>query len=245
MVGSCAQRQPAGLTHRRRSPATVCCRRELTEEAAAALLDEGRRTRYLDCRPAGRRADAAGGSQGGEQGPAVAPDVLRQWPGATLQAGAGTRLPQAAPADLAAYGVKERLATRWREVAGPQAAAAGGSGSGGASAGKGDFVSGRQRALFALLSSYSDLLLPVRPYPSGPPAAAAGAGAAGEDAADPELDAVLLHVLSHCAKAAERIRKHNERLKGAKGAAEPDAVPKDQGFTRAKVGWRWVCFALL
>ena len=205
------------------------------EEAAAALLDEKRRTRYLECRPAGQRATgAAGGSQGGEQGPAVAPDVLRQWPGAALQAAPGTRLPQAAPADLAAYGVKERLATRWREVAGPAAAAPGGGGSAGAGAAgaEGDCVSGRPRALFALRSSYCDLLLPVRPYPAGP------AAAAGE-APDPELDAVLLHVLSHCAKAADRIRRNNERLKAAAGGAAPglDAVPKDQGFTRAKVGW--------
>lgn len=56
-------------------------------------------------------------------------------------------------------------------------------------------------------------------------------------AADPELDAVLLHVLSHCAKAADRIKKNNDRLRAASGGDAPplDAVPKDQGFTRAKV----------
>ena len=60
----------------------------------------------------------------------------------------------------------------------------------------------------------------------------------GAETADPQMDAVLLHLLSHCAKAADRIKKNNDRLKAAKGsgAPPPDAVPKDQGFTRAKVG---------
>jgi hypothetical protein len=51
------------------------------------------------------------------------------------------------------------------------------------------------------------------------------------------MDAVLLHVLSHCAKAADRIKKNNDRLKAgpASAAAGVDAVAKDQGFTRAKV----------
>ncbi|PRW59313.1 U3 small nucleolar RNA-associated 25 [Chlorella sorokiniana] len=222
---------------------------QLSEERAAALLDESRRTRYLDCRAAGAAAAApSGGSQGGEQGPAVAGDVLRQWPHAALQAAEDTRLPQAAPSDLAAYGVKERLIGRWREVAGPPpgaaangaaSASAGGSGKGsrkscskdvGSSSGGGacgDFVSGQQRALFALLSCYPDLLLPCRPYPASK----------DPGAADPQLDAVLLHMLSHCAKAADRIKKNNDRLRSAAGGDTPalDAVPKDQGFTRAKV----------
>lgn len=51
---------------------------------------------------------------------------------------------------------------------------------------------------------------------------------------------MLLHALSHCAKAADRIKKNNDRLRaaGADGAPPLDAVPKDQGFTRAKVGLR-------
>lgn len=89
---------------------------------------------------------------------------------------------QSAPSDLAAYGVKERLVGRWREVAAPSPAAAangaangagGGSGKGGKKgSGKGgrsscgDFVSEEQRALFALLNCYSDMLLPCRPYPA-------------------------------------------------------------------------------
>lgn len=70
-------------------------------------------------------------------------------------------------------------------------------------------------------------------------------------APDPELDAVLLHVLNHCAKAADRVRKNNERLKAAgkgkgggdEGAEEP---PRDQGFVRPKVGRRcMLCVARL
>lgn len=67
------------------------------------------------------------------------------------------------------------------------------------------------------------------------------------DGPDPELDAVLLHVLSHCATAADRVRKSNERLKAAAAAAaaaggggEAEEPPRDQGFVRPKVGgWCW------
>lgn len=53
---------------------------------------------------------------------------------------------------------------------------------------------------------------------------------------------MLLHALSHCAKAADRIKKNNDRLRAASGGDAPalDVVPKDQGFTRAKVGGRWL-----
>lgn len=67
--------------------------------------------------------------------------------------------------------------------------------------------------------------------------------AAAADSPDPELDAVLLHIVNHCAKAADLVRKNNERLKaaaaaaGAGGEAEP---PRDQGFVRSKVGGRRV-----
>lgn len=51
-------------------------------------------------------------------------------------------------------------------------------------------------------------------------------------ASDPVMDAVLLHVLNHCTKAADGIKKHNEALKaGPKGAD----CPRDQGFSRCKV----------
>lgn len=133
-------------------------------------------------------------------------------------------------------------------------------------------MSAQQQALFSLLSTYSDLLLPCRPYPTAAGGWAGGGGCLRDagprlrlcrrcrrrcrcsrsapepshassslppaDAPDPLLDAVLLHALSHCAKAADRIKKNNDRLRGARdqGAPALDAVPKDQGFTRAKVG---------
>ena len=63
------------------------------------------------------------------------------------------------------------------------------------------------------------------------------------------MDAVLLHCLNHCNKAADAIKKGNEQLKGApKGSAD---APRDQGFTRPKVGMlrnaapHVVCRALL
>lgn len=192
--------------------------------------------------------------------------------------------------------MKERLAGRWREVAGPAAGAGAADGGPAGGGGDGDFVSAQQRALFALLSCYCDLLLPCRAYPSSRDPGAASAQASTQASAqasaclaasyacscvwpsgcaraaagcllhiiillgpdqqtkpqihpipaphlaagapDPQLDAVLLHLLSHCAKAADRIKKNNERLRAAAGGEAPalDAVPKDQGFTRAKVG---------
>lgn len=94
--------------------------------------------------------------------------------------------------------MKERLAGRWREVAGPSPAAANGaiasgaggsgksgakgSGKGGSGSGAscGDFVSEQQRALFALLNCYADLLLPCRAYPaSKDPGGGGGGGCVG------------------------------------------------------------------
>eukprot|EP00887_Chlorella_sp_A99_P004809 scaffold4.g4809.t1 len=173
--------------------------RELEEQEAAALQAGGGR-RFLPCTEA-------------------APE-LQRWGEAQLQATDAVKALQQAPDQLAAYGVKERLASRWRDVA---LGHAGGVAGGGAREAEGDFVCGQQRALFALLSSYADLLLPCRPYPT--------------DAAapDPEMDAVLLHVLSHCAKAADRIKRNNERIKAAAAAGAPLAdPPRDQGFTRPK-----------
>ena len=46
------------------------------------------------------------------------------------------------------------------------------------------------------------------------------------------MDAALLHCLDHIAATSQRIKRNNDALK-----ADPDAdVPRDQGFTRAKVG---------
>ena len=64
-----------------------------------------------------------------------------------------------------------------------------------------------------------------------------GGCACRPDAADPLLDAVLLHCLNHCAKAADRVKSGNERLKAGDGTgADP---PRDQGFTRPKVRIRF------
>lgn len=93
------------------------------------------------------------------------------------------------PRTLAAYGVRDRLITRWQEVqqedAAPGRAASSAKtspsqdgsngrkrkaapepeqGNGAAPAGR--FESDQQRSLFSLLNSYRDVLLPSRPYPS-------------------------------------------------------------------------------
>ncbi len=55
---------------------------------------------------------------------------------------------------------------------------------------------------------------------------------AGAGAEDRVMDAVLLHALNHCARAADRIKRTNDALKGGLPAED---TPRDQGFTRAKV----------
>ncbi|MEW5301455.1 MAG: hypothetical protein WDW36_004315 [Sanguina aurantia] len=87
----------------------------------------------------------------------------------------------------------------------------------------GDFTSQRQRSLFSLLNSYSDILHTSRAYPSS------------LDPADEELDAVLLHCLNHITKSAELIKKNNEALTKTGGKDAGGGVPRDQGFTRPKV----------
>ena len=47
------------------------------------------------------------------------------------------------------------------------------------------------------------------------------------------MDAALLHCISHVALSAARIKKNNEAAKLGDIDAE---APRDQGFTRAKVG---------
>lgn len=113
--------------------------RQLSEGEVAALAAGG----------GGRLAPAEGAAAAG----------LRQWGAAELVASPGAALP-AAPAELAAYGVKERLASRWREVHAAEHAPAAEAGA------AGDFSSGAQRALFALANSYADVLLPCRQYPT-------------------------------------------------------------------------------
>eukprot|EP00873_Tetraselmis_striata_P003639 jgi/Tetstr1/423903/TSEL_014526.t1 len=163
-----------------------------------------------------------------------------------------------APPRLAGYHVRERLAGRWRELHGaelaPEAQAKGGAGakSRGKTANAGgedlqaaglsaclplrpgsDFVDSAQRSFFALLAAYKDIYLAGRPYPPSP------------ETADPLMDAILLHCLNHCGRAADAIKKNNDALKAQKAQAvkdgvtgchiPPEAVPADQGFTRAKV----------
>jgi U3 small nucleolar RNA-associated protein 25 len=70
------------------------------------------------------------------------------------------------------------------------------------------------------------------------------------DAPDPELDAVLLHVINHVARTSDRIKKNNEKLSAEKEKKkmnrigknnkngdddEEDGLPRDQGFARPKV----------
>jgi hypothetical protein len=88
-------------------------------------------------------------------------------------------------------------------------AAAAGRSSGGSSSSKqdGKFASPQQRLLFSLLDSYADVFHAAKPYPGGP-----GWRLGQPDAC---MDAVLLHVLNHCAKTADVIKKNNDRLKGA------------------------------
>ena len=52
------------------------------------------------------------------------------------------------------------------------------------------------------------------------------------DEANPLLDAVLLHCLSHVGDSAARIKRNNDAVKADAGL-EP---PRDQGFVRAKEG---------
>ena len=47
------------------------------------------------------------------------------------------------------------------------------------------------------------------------------------------MNAALLHCIAHVAASAARIKRNNEAAKSGDIDAEP---PRDQGFTRAKVG---------
>ena len=78
------------------SPPCLCLCSDLSEDQAAALLDDGRRTRYLECSGSTSRGSKSskGGKKGEEQGPAVAAGIARQWQHTALQAAEGTRLPQ-------------------------------------------------------------------------------------------------------------------------------------------------------
>jgi len=142
---------------------------------------------------------------------------------------------------MAAYGVKERLASRWRQL--PH------SNSNNDSV---EFVDEKQEQFFSVLNSYVDVFHSLRPYATAP------------NQHDPEMDAVLLHILNHCAKSADKIKKNNEKIKGSgntgrkknnkgrnskiddngsdKAAAggdndddDPTTSIRDQGFARPKI----------
>ena len=49
------------------------------------------------------------------------------------------------------------------------------------------------------------------------------------------MDACLLHCLNHCNKTAAQVKRNNEKLKAEGNAADAEP-PRDQGFTRPKVG---------
>jgi hypothetical protein len=78
-----------------------------------------------------------------------------------------------------------------------------------------DFVSPQQRTLFSLFDSYADVFYAAKPYP----------GAPGWRPGQPDeaMDAVLLHVLNHCAKAADVIKKNNDRIKGLDAGEAADS----------------------
>lgn len=61
--------------------------------------------------------------------------------------------------------------------------------------------------LFSLFDSYADVFDAAKPYPGGP-------GWLGPGQPDEAMDAVLLHVLNHCAKTADVIKKNNDKIKG-------------------------------
>lgn len=83
--------------------------------------------------------------------------------------------------------------------------------------GNGDFVSPQQRVLFSLFDSYADVFYAAKPYPGGP------GWRPGQP--DEAMDAVLLHVLNHCAKTADVIKKNNDKVKGAADAGEREFQP--------------------
>lgn len=88
-----------------------------------------------------------------------------------------------------------------------------------------DFVSAQQRLLFSLCDSYADVLHAAKPYPGGP--------GWSPDEPDEAMDAVLLHVLNHCAKTADVIKRNNDKLK----APGPGELSTEIGHAAASVDW--------
>ena len=135
--------------------------------------------------------------------------------------------------------LQERLKGRWRDTHSGSAA----------------FESPRQRALFSVLSTYGDVLLPAQPYarqalpldpPSDPevlrprlePLAFVSIDsllARGDPYGPDEVtDAWLLHILNHCAKVSDRIKKNNAIAERIREERSGEDLPRDQGFARPK-----------
>jgi len=99
------------------------------------------------------------------------PEALQAWaPWATVQESSLSNeihslsaIAAAVPKGLRGFGVKERLATRWQEVHRPVQNEPPPPPP---SAGNAEFVSDKQKALFAMLNSYVDVFHPDRPYPT-------------------------------------------------------------------------------
>ncbi len=151
--------------------------------------------------------------------------------GATLMVSEASACPCAVSDVLADYGVKARVAARWKAV----------HESGGRDHEFGDFESHKQAVMFALMNSYMDVLYPLHRYPTE------------AVASDPIMDAALLHIINHIVASGDVIKKNNSRLeKNGKGGrshggrgkdsgngtdsdGDEDIVCRDQGFVRPKV----------
>ncbi len=157
--------------------------------------------------------------------------------GTTLMLSEGAACPGAVSDVLADYGVKARVAARWKAV----------HESGAVDREFGDFETHRQAVMFALMNSYMDVLYPLHRYPTE------------ACARDPITDAALLHIINHIVVSGDVIKKNNVRLEksrnagrsygsrgeddgddgdgrdGADSDGDEDIVCRDQGFVRPKV----------
>ena len=122
------------------------------------------------------------------------------------------------PASLSAFGVKERLRSRWLEVQQEDAKKMNEPSSSVSQTNRphGDFSSARQRVLFSALNSYSDLIFPCRPYPQGDPSVS--------PLTDEVMDAYLLHALNHVVKTGDRIKKNNDQIEAASAKVAKEAA---------------------
>ncbi|KDD75620.1 DUF1253 hypothetical protein, partial [Helicosporidium sp. ATCC 50920] len=151
--------------------------------------------------------------------PSMVPKALSSaFPRTDFLSAGGACLPPKVPQSLDEVGFRERLLTGWER------ATRGGGSEPGSSTRPHAFASPRQAALFSLLQTGSDLLLPTRPY------------ATSFVAADEVMDATLLHVLSHLTATSEFQRRNSRAMRARDDAGRPPAEPeRDQGLTQATV----------